>query len=502
MSDLFARHGYFKQCTTLLAMRFAGPIVLLLAGVSSAARVLAQAPAAQQHADKALQFAQHGDLKNAENELRQALVSSPDDANLLTSLGGILGMEGKLQAANTYLSRAVKLNPKDPASRRNLAANEWQMGRFKQAQENLDLLLRADPQDKLAIYLSGMVSEKQKAYDRSVRLLESVPEVIAGQPDGWVALADSYYHTGRAENARAALQHLLSPPSNPRAAFLGGRAAADAQDYATAEVLFRSVRSTYPDRAALELEMALAEYRSGHVAESENTLLDAVKANHATSEAYVLLCTMLSAEGSDIRALQFAAQAAQAYPDSPEVLSVKGSIELKLQYYSDAAASYETAAKLKDSPGAKRDLATAEWRAGMHDRAISTFEQAMRQFPRDARTYQVYGALLLEDASPENKGRAVNLLKHALALDGAAVEPRYELANLELADGNPRQALTYLEKAIQLDPNDSRLHFVLSRVYRRLGREADGNKETEIYERLKAAKPPGARNDSTGGTHP
>ena len=51
---------------------------------------------AQQHTERAAEYAQRGELKNAESELRQALELSPNDPALLTSLGGILGMEGDL----------------------------------------------------------------------------------------------------------------------------------------------------------------------------------------------------------------------------------------------------------------------------------------------------------------------------------------------------------------------------------------------------------------------
>lgn len=484
-------------------MRSIAAIVWVPALMMAGARLLAQPDAAaQQHAEKAIEFAQHGDLKSAEGELRKAVELSPDDSDFLTSLGGILGMEGKLEEANIYLSRAVKLNPQDRPSRRNLAANEWQLGRLKEAHENLDLLLRTNPQDKVATYLLGMVLEKEKAYAQSAKLLESVPDVMAQQLDGWAALASCYYHLGRTEKARAALEHLLGPASNPKAAFVGGRIAADAHDYPTAETFFRSLRSTFPDRAAVELEIAMAEYEAGRMAESEKTLLAAVNANQATAETYVLLCTILSDEGSNTDALQVATRAAQTFPDSAEVLSVKGSIELKLRYFNDAVASYEEAVKLKDSAVAKRGLGSAQWNAGMHERAAATFEEAMHQFPRDARTYQVYATLLLDDGSQEYKGRAVDLLKQALALNDSAVEPRYQLANLALENGNPEQARAYLERAIQLAPKDSRLHFALSRAYRRLGRDADASKESEIYQKLKAAEQPGKRNNSAGGTQP
>jgi tetratricopeptide (TPR) repeat protein len=484
-------------------MRSFASIVLSYVLVSAGARLSAQPDeTAQQHATKAIEFAQHGDLKSAEGELRKAVELSPSDSSLLTSLGGILAMEGDLPGANAYLARAVQLNPADAASRRNLAANQWQLGRLKEARANLDRLLRANPHDRIATYLLGMVAEKEKDYARSVKLLESVPDVMAQQLDSWAALGSSYYHLGQTEKARGALQHLLGPASNPRATFVAGRIAADAHDFSTAETYFRSVRSTYPDRAAVELEIAMAQYQAGRAGESEKTLLEAVNANQATSETYVLLCTMLSDEGSNIPALQVATRGVQAFPDSAEVLSVKGSVELNLRYFNDAVASYGQAVKLKGSAAALRGLGSAQWNAGMHERATATFEEAMHQFPRDARTYQVYATLLLDEGSPQEKGRAIDLLKQALALDDSAVEARYQLANLALENGNPEQARGYLERAIQLAPKDSRLHFAISRAYRRLGRTADASKETEIYQKLKAAEKPGKRHDSGGETQP
>jgi tetratricopeptide (TPR) repeat protein len=477
------------------------PLFLALALLAPVAPLFGQGTAAaQEHAEKALQFAQAGDLKSAETELRKAVELSPGDPALLTSLGGILGMEGNLQQANIYLAKAVKLNPQDPASRRNLAANQWQLGQLKEAHENLDRLVRANPRDKIALFLLGMVSERQKDYRRSTALLESVPEVMERQPDGWIALASSYYHTNRREDARKTLRRLVGRGGNARIAFLGGQAAMDAQDYQTAEALFAAARSA-SDPAVVEFQIAMAQYRDGRAAQSEKTLLEAIQAKQAHSDAYVLLCKVLVDQGADIRALRFAAQAAQAFPDAYDAVSMKGSLEMKLRYYNEAVTSYEKAVKLKpESAGAKRDLASAQWRAGMRERAALAFEQATRQFPRDAMTYQVYGTLLVEDATPEARSQAAGLFERAIALDNSSAESRYQLANIEMEDGKPERALPHLESAVKLDPQDSRFHFALSRAYRRLGRSSEADKEMEIYQKLKGAQRPEAGGDSAQGT--
>ena len=459
------------------------------------------APSAQELAERAVQFAQHGDLKSAEAELKKAVALSPSDPALLTSLGGILAMEGDLEQANIYLGKAVKLNPQDSASRRNLAANQWQLGKLKEAHENLDRLIRVNSQDKVAIFLLGMVCEKERNYPRSATLLESVPEVVDQQPDGWAALANSYYHTNRREDARSVLRKLLGHSPSPRVTFIGGRVAMESKDYPTAEALFSSIRSTYSDPAAVEFQIALAQYRDDRAVQSERTLLDAAQANRSNRDSYVLLCQVLAEQGSSSRALRVATQASQAFPDSYEIVSMKASLEMKLQYFSEAVNSYGKAAKLNPkSSEIKRQLATAEWRAGMREKAISDFNQTLEEFPHDSAVPQVYGALMLEEESPATRTRAIELLKQAIALDSSSVEPRYQLANAELADGKPEQALVYLETAVKLNSKDSRLHFALSRAYRRLGRADDAAREMESYQNLKRTELPAARNDSALGT--
>jgi len=414
---------------------------------------------AQQHAEKAIEFAQHGDLRSAEGELRKAVEISPDDSALLTSLGGILGMEGELQRANAYLAKAVEVNPKDGAARRNLAANQWQLGQFKEAHQNLDRLLNANPGDRVATYLLGMVSEREGNYERSIALLESIPDIGERQQEALPVLASSYYHTRRPQQARAILQKLVGRSVKPEVLLMGGRVAMDAADYGIAGALLSQIPSTEVNRTG-----------------------------HAGEETYLRLCRILSERADYEKALAITSKAVHAFPDSYEAVSMKASIEMKLSYFSQAAASLQAAARLNPSPEAKRDLAVAEWRAGERQKAAEEFERAMRQFPRDGQIRETYGTLLLEDTSPEYKARAIELLNEALAVDDSLIEARYQLANNEFEEGRLEPALGYLTSALKLDPDASRLHFALSRVYRRLGRDSDATREMEVYQKLKAAE--------------
>ena len=284
-------------------------LVLALAGAQSDGT-------AGQHAERASALMQRGDLKNAETELRKAVDLSPNDPALLTSLGGVLGMEGDLRDANVFFAKAVKLRPDDSLLRRNLAANEWQLGRFREAHENLNRLLHSNPHDKVAIFLMGMVCENERDYACSVKRLESIPDVVQHQPEALVALASSYYHVGRRNDGESALNAVLSRDVKPQVAFMAGRVAMDAHEFGLAERLFSTAAPGYSDRG-ISAQLALAQYRQGRAGDAEKTLVDAVDAKRANADAYVLLCKLMGDRGAYAKALEFAAGAARLFPDSP-----------------------------------------------------------------------------------------------------------------------------------------------------------------------------------------
>ena len=228
---------------------------------------------ARQHADKAAEYIQAGDLPHAETELRTAIALAPADSSYLTSLGGVLGMQGKFHQANTYFERAVKANSADTTARRNLAANQWRLGQLKPAQANLERLVRAQPQDRASILLLGMVSENLHDYPRAAQLLGSIPDTVSQRPETVAALASACYHTSQRDKAHRLLEGLLGRTVAPQALFAAAGVAAQAADYDIAEKLFDSIRSSYQDQTKLTYNLALIQYRTGRVAENQKKMI-------------------------------------------------------------------------------------------------------------------------------------------------------------------------------------------------------------------------------------
>jgi tetratricopeptide (TPR) repeat protein len=500
---------------------------------------------AQQHVARATALVEQGNLKDAEVELRQAVKLAPDDSAYLAFLGAVLGMEQKLPESTSYLERALNLNPLDLRTRRNLASNQFQMGQLQAARKNLERILKVEPHGPTSILLLGMVDEELKDYQQALALFESVPQEVQKHSKAQVGLARCYYQTGKHNKAREVLRGLESHSDGPEGIFLGGQVADQAGDYDLAEHLFRSVRTTYPDKAKIGYNIALAQYHAGHTKESQATLQALLDAGHETSDIedlmawcefkqehikgavahmdraidldpsresnYLDVGMMLLHDNRYNGALLAARKAVEVAPHSYKAYRFLGLAQYKLGELKAAEKSYAHAVELNPrDQQSLLGLASAQVDDGKIDEAEATFERVITFFPSDSNLYLQYGRMLLTYRGANGSKievRAVALLKKAIALDASLAEAHYLLGNLDLTRGQTEKALPELELAVKLDPKPSSAHYALARAYLRLGRREKGMDQMRLFQQLKgkerkgtaslAGSPaPASRNDS------
>lgn len=518
-----------------------GAIALLLAFCSAieASRVPGnrlQNSEAQSHADAGLQLARAGNLESAEAELRRAIELDGNNESFLVQMGTILAMEKKFDESSGFFDRALKIDSHDVTARRYLAANLWQEKRLAEARQNLDVLLQQKPGDPQALLLRGMVAENLKDYATAAKELGSVPDLVRQRPESMEALARSYYHVGKAEQARTTLGELQDLPSGARSVYQGAQIADQMADYETAEKLLNLIESTYPDRAEWGHSLALVQYHAKHFEEAQRTLNHLVESGYAigeiydllgwcdqqlhlpdqaraameeaiqtdpTKEAYSLdLVQILLAQRRFSAALESARRTVDAFPNSARPRLLEGDVELQIEQYTDAVNSYSAAIQLDPAdPDGLLGLAEAQSAGSLNSAAEVTLEKARKQFPADARFPLQQGLLLLKESESENKSageRAEQLLRLALTLDNSQSEAHYQLGNLELNKGQLSEALRHLEAAAKASPDSAKVHFALSRVYRRLNRTEDAAREMKKFEELKEQESAQTPNPSLG----
>lgn len=481
-----------------------------------------QVSPARQHATEGLALARSGKLKEAELELRRAVKLDPQSAAYLAELGGILGMERDLKGAGICFQKALSLDPGNLIIRRNLAANEWQLGELEPARKNLEQVLRREPQDTPTILLLGMVEANLKDYAEGARLLGSVSDLADQHPQSLAALARCYYHDRERERARGVLMNLVSRFPAPQSVFLAGEMAEEAGDGATAEKFFKAIQTTYPDQPRLAYHLAHAAYLAENWSDCQRILLQLTNSGYRTSEAYDLLGESYARQNkmreaakafesaislspsSDSNylelartltehhlrdtAIQVLTSCVQALPQSFGCYEAKGKAESFQHYYKESTSSFRQAVRLAPaSADAEAGLAASLAGLGKIPQAAAAYEAVIRLAPHRAEFYREYSEVLITEAGRNNhalQSRAALLLEKSISLNPSDGEARLLLGQLRLDQGKAASALPLLLAAARLDPQNARPHYLLWRAYQRLDRKSMADAELNTFKKL------------------
>ena len=114
---------------------------------------------------------------------------------------------------------------------------------------------------------------------------------------------------------------------------------------------------------------------------------------------------------------------------------------------------------------------------GENDRARTAFDQELALDPDDFVSNLNLGVLAKQD---QDYAEARRYFERALKARPNDPGVRYQIANVDLATGNPDEARKALEALIAESPDFAEAHATLATVYYRLDRSADGERERAI----------------------
>ena len=429
--------------------------LLLGLSVSAPPAQVAEDPKARQHAYRSFEFARSGDLKKAEQEMRAAIKVAPENPLYLSGLAGILLRQGRREESRDYFQKASQLDPGNAIFRVQLATRQWELGELSSAKQNLETVLRKEPDQQSAKLLLGMVETGLGSCPIAVKHFEAVLDLVKIRPETTLALASCYYETKQGERAQLLLEQLVSSgkATAPVYALLANRQAAQGR---TNEAIrsFELAIEKQPEREQSYLELGallgrVQRFRAGNV---------------------------------------IATRAAERFPNSALSQQMAGFFAWKSERNVAAVEFYERALELDpNSADANVGLGIAQTKAGMTGEAARTLETGIRRFAWHAPHYEAFGVLLVQlaDAGEAPRSRAVGMFESALKLNSSLPESHYQLGNMALAEGKLQEAFTHLTAAAQGASSDSRVHYALFRTYRRMGRPRDADRELERYHAIK-----------------
>ena len=203
--------------------------------------------------------------------------------------------------------------------------------------------------------------------------------------------------------------------------------------------------------------------------------------------SYVLaLCYMDTRRYDDARHA-FAAQ--YSFPaDSAAAYLLTARMLFRREYLPVAQRFTETALQLDPQlPLANELLGEIALTHNEFNQATAFFEKERTRNPLEGSTYERLGdAYSRAGRYPE----ARQVLQQAILLEPNATGPYILLGKVTLKEGDAVAALTFLQKAVRMDPANFMSHNLLAQTYRALGRTADAKRELDLTQKIQAADTP------------
>ncbi|MCK6586809.1 MAG: zinc-ribbon domain-containing protein [Polyangiaceae bacterium] len=425
-----------------------------------------------------------GDLAAAKTSARAAISASPSHAGARILLASLLWQAGKAEEeeALSLLNQVVSDGPvKSAASEPELIEAEALLGhvhlgksRISAAEQAFASALKRDPQSMKALlgsgelfYRSGRYTEATARFDAAMRAdPRSVPAKV-GAAKTWLALE-------RMKEAKDLLKKALAErPSDPI-------------------LLYWSART---DEAL------------GNKKEAEAAYIEAIKLGEGKPEgvdAYVALSYLLGSQGRADEAAAKLAEATAKYPDLPALHRAKGEIALqsgryeeaktelmaalageddlgtrfklgvtlrRMRAFDEAAAVFDKVASIdKDFPGLSLEQGLMFEETGQSDKALAMYAAALEKAPNDLDLKLRVGST---QVIAGKAAQAEPILREVVRQRPSSAEANHFLGRALLMKGTAdAEAMRFLERAIEIDPNRAEYHLYVGWAANESGQHA------------------------------
>lgn len=359
----------------------------------------------------------------AEQRVRQKLGLNPRSAALQVLLANVMVARGDTNQAESALAKAIELQPESSQAYLMLAQLHAAANLNQKALADLQSDLAKNPKDAAAFLLLGMTYEGMKDYQRAGDAYEKLLDLATNNVVALNNLAClDADHLGRPDKALELARRARDlAPSNPAVADTLGWILCQKGQYASALSLLQESAARLNAVPEVQFHLGKAFYMMGD------------EANARTS-------------------FQRAVQLTGDFPDKPECNECLSVIAVNPQTAgADKQAWLErrVAGQPNDSVAAAR-LAAIYQREGTADKAIATYEAALKAYPQNV-TASVNLALLY---APKDPAKAFNLAKTAYNL--APKEPLvlHTLGRMAFLTGDYKWSLSLMQLAAQAQPQN------------------------------------------------
>lgn len=361
-----------------------------------------------------------GQAAKAMGALQPLLVVAEKDGNLLSLAGEVFLLNGEIEKASTYFSKASQLDPKDVSKRTAVVIAQLAKGDAIGAFRDLEEIASEDSGTTADMALIS-AHLRRNELDKALKAVESLERKQSGSPAPYQIRGNILRAKQDIPGARKSFERALQvgPTYFAAAASLAALDMADKKPD-EAKKRFESILANEPK--SVQALLALAELKSmqgGSAEEVSGLIQRAVAVNPSEAGPRVALVSWWLKNKEHKKAMAVAQEAVAAIPDQPELLGVLGQTQQAAGDSNQALATYAKMSSLQPNSPVP------------HMRAAEIHNQA------------------------KNRDSAVQSLRKALAIKSDLVEALRALVALNLDAGNLNEALSVAREVQKKHPKES-----------------------------------------------
>jgi len=254
--------------------------------------------------------------------------------------------------------------------------------------------------------------------------------------------------------AAAVLGYLFLGRETPAALVEEGTTALTAQDFAAAEIAFQEALKQDPENAAAQRGLGWVYYQTGRYTEASAAFAAAAKLEPENIEGAEGWGRSAYAAGQYEEALEPLRRWTAGAPTNAEAYRLLGETCSRLQLYEEAAQAFSRAVELEPLPADYRALGDSYRALGDQESAAAAYQRWTELEPGNAEAYRVLG-MTLNRLSRYDEAEAAFSRSLELEASPAAYQG---LGDIAYAQKDYEGALSYYQKALDLDPEVAALH--------------------------------------------
>ncbi len=448
------------------------PGLVAIAGLVLVGGAVAQAQLTLGRVAEAIRDGRAGEAVRMADRLIEA---APADPRPVTLKGLALARLGRAGDALDAYKSALSLAPDYLPALQGAAELEMHRG-GSQAKGFLERILKLQPGNPTAHAMLGVLAHGERDCERALEHFARGADVVRGDPATLRRQAVCHFTLGRFDRAAEDFRRLVAGPESDAATRYNlGLALYEAGRPAEAvdELLVAAEVVEPPDIDTLSL-LADAQHAALDPPGALSTLQRAIRSHPRAERLYLQLAELCIEHGAYDLGVEVVDIGTENIPGSHRILTMRGILLAELGRYDEAEAAFVAAAdRDTDTQSAAVGLSLTLQKTGRMDESLAVLRDRVAASPEDAVAQFFYAqALIRQGVEPGSADfqEALHGLHLAVERLPGEASPRVELAKLHLRARQPEHAITVLEEAAGLAPDDRQVTYNLMIALRRIGR--------------------------------